>query len=128
MVPSTTTGQLARSDRNTSDGRPLMIQVMRWYMEQFAYLLRKLKEIPEGDGTVLDHSLVLCTSDMGYGDGHPMDHLPVILAGRGGGVVNPGRHIEVAEQPIANLYVTMLDAAGVPTESFGNSTGALSLT
>lgn len=99
-----------------------------WQMEQFAYLLRKLKEIPEGEGNVLDNSVVLCASDMGYGDGHPMDHLPVIVAGRGGGAVNPGRHIEVEEQPIANLYVTMLNAVGVPTESFGNSTGALSLT
>jgi hypothetical protein len=51
----------------------------------------------------------------------------VIVAGRGGGAVSPGRHIVVDEQPIANLYVSMLNAAGINATSFGNSTGALSL-
>jgi hypothetical protein len=114
---------------NASSGSTY-VQGCVWQIEQVAYLLRRLKETPEGDGsgTLLDSSLVLCTSDMGYGGGHPMDHLPVIVAGRGGGAFTLGRHIEVPDQPIANLYVSMLNAAGVPTTSFGNSTGALALT
>jgi hypothetical protein len=106
------------------------VAVSTWNIEQFAYLVRKLKEAPEGDGSgsLLDNTVLVCTSEMSYGNGHYTDHLPVIVAGRGGGAVSPGRHIEVTEQPIANLYVSMLNAVGVSTASFGNSTGALALT
>jgi hypothetical protein len=108
----------------------LYVKTCAWQMDQLGYLLRKLKNTPEGDGSgsLLDNTIVVCTSDMAYGNGHPMFKLPVVVAGRGGGTVNPGRHVKLAEQPIANLYVSILDAVGIPTTSFGNSDGQVALT
>lgn len=102
---------------------------------QFAYLVRKLKDTPErdGNGSILDNTILVCTSEISYGSGHSTTKLPVIIAGRGGGAVRPGRFVSVPRQPIANLWVSMLRAAGVRTSSggevtsFGNSTESLAL-
>ncbi len=96
----------------------------------FADLVRKLKNTPEGDGSgtsLLDNTLLVCTSELSYGDGHNMEHLPVIVAGRAGGT-KLGRHMVVPEQPIANLWLSMLHAVGIDAPSFGNSTAPLKLT
>jgi hypothetical protein len=105
-------------------------QVATWEVAQFADLVQKLKSTPEGDGSgasLLDNTLLLCTSEMSYGNGHWGTNLPVIVAGRSGGAIPLGQHLAVPEQPIANLYVTMLNAVGVSTSTLGNSTGALML-
>lgn len=102
---------------------------------QFADLVKKLKDTPEGDGSgsLLDNTILVCVSEISYGSGHSTAKLPLIVAGRGGGAVTTGRYISVPKQPVANLWVSMLRAAGVKTPSggevtsFGNSTGALSL-
>jgi hypothetical protein len=105
------------------------VAVSTWNVQQFGDLVRKLKATPEGDGSgsLLDNTLLVCTSEMSYGHGHYTDHLPVIVAGKGGGGVSPGRHLLVPEQPIANLWLSMLSAVGVEPPSFGNSTGKLNL-
>ncbi|MCC6356032.1 MAG: hypothetical protein IT577_19265, partial [Verrucomicrobiae bacterium] len=78
--------------------------------------------------SVLDNSMIVYCSGLSDGNRHAHDNLPVILAGRGGGALRPGRHVEVGQKiPMTNLYVSMLARMGVPVERFGDSTGALAL-
>lgn len=101
-------------------------EINRFHVQQFAYVLNKLRAIPEGDGTLLDHSMIVYGSGIADGDRHNHDDLPLLLAGRGGGTITPGRHIRSAsETPMANLLVSMLERAGAPVRSFGDSTGGL---
>jgi hypothetical protein len=95
-------------------------------MEQFAYLVGKLKKIPEGDGTLLDHCMLLYGSGNGDGNRHNHDDLPILLVGKGGGTISTGRHIRFPRNtPITNLYLDMLDRMGVREERFGDSNGRL---
>jgi hypothetical protein len=85
-----------------------------------------LKSIPEGEGTLLDHTMLCYGSGLGDGDRHNHDNLPVLLAGRGGGAIDPGRHIRYPDEtPMCNLFVSMLESMGVPVDSHGDSTGSL---
>jgi hypothetical protein len=100
--------------------------VNQWHVEQFAYLLRKLKSMKEGDGTVLDNSMVLFASALSDGDSHNPHRLPIVLGGHGGGRIETNQHLVYTEDsPLANLYVSMLDAFGTPVERFADSTGPL---
>lgn len=100
--------------------------INRFHIQQFAYILNRLRSVPEGDGSVLDNSMIVYGSALGDGNRHNHDDLPVILAGRGGGSIQPGRHVRyAAETPMANLLVSMLERMGTPVSSFGDSTGAL---
>jgi hypothetical protein len=108
--------------------RPEQLQqyqiINQWHVEQFAYLLRKLKSIREGDGTLLDNSMVLFGSGLRDGNVHSPVNLPIILGGRGGGRIATGQHIVYAPNtPLSNLYMAMLDAFGAPAERFADSTG-----
>ena len=101
-------------------------EINRFHMQQFAYLLQRLRSIPEGDGTLLDHSMIVYGSGLADGDRHAHDDLPLLLAGRGSGRIQPGRHLRfAAETPMANLLVSMLDRVGAPVANFGDSTGPL---
>ncbi len=92
-----------------------------WEVQQFAYFLGKLRAVQEADGTLLDNSTIMFTSEFGDGDDHYHRDLPVLLAGRGGGAFKPGRHIRLASQtPLANLYLSMLGAVGVNVGTFGS--------
>ena len=98
----------------------------QWEVAQFADLVGRLKAIPEGEGTLLDNCMVYFSSEVEDGNAHRHTNMPVLLAGRGGGAVSPGRHVVVdSETPVANLFLSMLHAMGVQEESFGNSTGLL---
>jgi hypothetical protein len=91
-----------------------------------AYFLKKLADTADGDGSLLDHSLVVYGSGMGNPNQHDHDPVPMLLAGGGSGRLRGGRHIRVADAtPVANLFVAVLDKLGVPIESFGDSSGAL---
>jgi hypothetical protein len=93
-----------------------------------AYFLRKLGETPDGDGTLLDHSLIVYGSGMGNPNQHDHDPLPMLVAGGGSGRLEGGRHIRAADgTPFANLLVSVLDKLDVPVASFGDSTGALEI-
>ncbi|MDQ6663166.1 MAG: DUF1552 domain-containing protein [Acidobacteriota bacterium] len=93
---------------------------------QFAYLLEKLKSTPDGDGTLLDHSMITYGSGLSDGNAHDHGNLPLVLAGRGNGKLRPGRHIRYPDEtPMANLFVTMLDKMDVPVEHLGDSNGEL---
>ncbi len=97
-----------------------------WEIEQFGYLLQKLKSVTERDGSsLLDNCLVMFSSEIADGNSHGHTDLPVLLAGRLGGAVKPGRHIR-REEPLANLYTSILNAVGVPNSKFGDDgTGPL---
>jgi len=99
----------------------------RFYAEQFAYVLGRLREVKESDGqSLLDHSMVVYASGLSDGNRHRHDDLPVVVAGRAGGRLAVGRHVKLpSEQPMTNLYLTMLDLMGAPQTSFGDSTGLL---
>jgi hypothetical protein len=100
--------------------------INRFHIQQFTYLLNKLKSIPEGEGTVLDNSMILYGSSIADGDRHDHDNLPAVLAGRGGGRILGGRHIRFAgETPMCNLLLSMLDIAGAGVPRLGDSTGLL---
>ena len=80
--------------------------------------------VPDGDGTLLDHSLVLYGSGMSDGNSHNHDPLPIVLAGRAGGTLQGNRHLRQAQlTPMSNLLLSVLDKLGCPEERFGDSTG-----
>ena len=101
-------------------------KINRFHMEQFAYFLNKLKGIKEGEGSLLDNCMIVYGSGIGDGNRHNHDELPVLVAGKGGGKFTTGRHVRYPRNtPMANLYLSMLDYAGVQTEKIGDSTGKL---
>lgn len=98
--------------------------INEWHIGQFAYLLNRLKSMQEGESTVLDNSMVLFASALCDGNRHDPHKLPLVLGGRGGGRIDSGQHLVYSEDsPLANLYVSMLDAFGAPVERFADSTG-----
>jgi Protein of unknown function (DUF1552) len=99
--------------------------INRFHVEQFAYLLGKLKAIDEGSGSVLDNSMIVYGSGISDGDRHNHDNLPVLVCGKGGGTIKSGHHLKVTPQPLNNLYLSMLDRMGAPVDRLGDSTGRL---
>ncbi|GMW01704.1 MAG: hypothetical protein AMXMBFR84_28410 [Candidatus Hydrogenedentota bacterium] len=101
-------------------------EINRWHNEQLAYLLGRLQAIPEGEGTLLDNSMILFGSSISDGNRHDPNNLPIIVAGKAGGALRTGQHIaSPKETPLCNLYATMLNTMGVEVESFGDSTGEI---
>ena len=101
-------------------------QINELHARLFAEFITKLKNTPDGDSNLLDSSLIVYGSGLSDGNVHTHDQLPTLLAGRGGGVVTPGRHIIYQrETPVTNLFATMLEYAGVRAEHVGDSTGRL---
>jgi hypothetical protein len=97
-----------------------------FHLELFAHFVEKLKATADGDGTLLDHAMVVYGSAISDGDRHTHDDLPILLVGRAGGAVKPGRHLVYAKDtPLTNLYLALLDRMGVHPESIGDSTGKL---
>ncbi len=102
-------------------------KITKWHLEQYAYFLDRLKSIKEGDGTLLDNSLVMFASGLRDGNRHSPRDLPIILGGRGGGKIKTGQNLIFEENtPLANLYTSWLQTVGVETEKFADSTRALS--
>jgi hypothetical protein len=92
----------------------------------FAYLLGKLKATPDGDGTLLDHSLILYGSGMSDSNQHNHTPLPMVLAGGGSGAVKGGRHVRLSKLTThSNLLLTILHRAGVRAQKIGDSTGTI---
>ena len=97
-----------------------------YHTQQFAYFLDKLRQTPDGDGTLFDHSMFVYGSGMSDGNLHFQLDLPTVLVGGVAGRAEGGRHLAYSnDTPVANLWVAMLDKAGVPMETFGDSTGKL---
>jgi len=104
-------------------------QINTYHVKMLAYYLEKLRSTQDGDGNLLDHSLVLYGSSISDGNAHTHHNLPLVMAGGAAGRVRGGRHIQYPkETPMNNLLLTMLDKAGVPVpEKLGDSTGELKL-
>jgi hypothetical protein len=102
------------------------MKIDQLHVQMLAYLLDRLKNTPDGDGSLLDHSMILFGSSISDGNAHTHHDLPLVLAGGGNGKVKGGRHIRYApETPMNNLLLSMLDKSGVPCESLGDATGKL---
>jgi len=102
------------------------IKINTYHVQQFAYLIDRLKNTPDGDGTLLDHSMILYGSSINDGNRHTHTDLPLALVGGGNGALKGGRHIRYADEtPMTNLLLALLDKAGVHTDKLGDSTGVL---
>ena len=104
--------------------------IQKYHTEIFAKFVDRLKNMQDGDGSMLDHSIILFGSNMANSDAHDADPLPQMIVGRGGGTIKGGQHLNYKKDtPHANLLVTILDRAGVPAEdykSFADATGPFS--
>ncbi len=98
-----------------------------FYARQFAYLIGRLREVPEGRGTLLDNTLLVYGSGIRDGDRHDHVNLPVILAGGAAGATTPGRYRKLSPRPMCDLYQSILRLHGVDTPRFGDSAGVLPL-
>jgi hypothetical protein len=109
--------------QNSAEKLAKLAKINAYHVSLFAYLLGKLQATPDGDGSLLDHSMYLLGSGLGNPDVHDHTNLPIVVAG-GGAVPAGGRHIKYAEPtPMTNLLVTLLNKAGLTTERFADSTG-----
>lgn len=100
----------------------------RWYVQQFAKFVQRLKETPDVDGqSLLQNSMIVYGGGNADANRHTHTNLPLILAGAGGGTLSPGRYVQQGSQPASNLFLSLADRMGVPgLERFGDSTGRLS--
>ena len=104
-----------------------LTKINTYHVSLLAYMLEKLRSTPDGDGTLLDHTLMLYGSGMSNSNIHNHSPLPILLAGGAAGKLQGGRHMKYPEEsPMANLLLTILHKAGVEQESIGDSTGPLS--
>ena len=101
-------------------------RINTWHIKQYGYMLERMKAIREGESTLLDNSMVLFGAGLRDGNAHSPHNLPLVLGGRGGGTLATGRHLVYEKDtPLSNLYVGMLNRAGVATNQFADSTGEL---
>ena len=100
--------------------------INQWHVEQYAYLLGKLRGMKEGDSNVLSNSMILFGSGFRDGNAHDPHNLPLVLAGSAGGRIDSGQHLVYGEDSqLADLFVSMLGAFGTPVERFADSKGPL---
>ena len=103
-------------------------QLNTYHMTKFAYFVEKLKSLPDGDGTLLDHSLVLYGSSLSDGNQHNFSPLPIVLAGGASGRLKGGRHLQFPKDThMSNLLLAMLNKLGAEVQTFGDSTGMLDI-
>jgi hypothetical protein len=101
----------------------------RWYAEQVAYLLQRMSEIPEGEGTMLDHVVLLWVNELAQGNTHSHVRMPFVMAGNLGGYFRTGRYLAYDHLSHNNLLVSMQNAFGIEAQTFGDPafcTGPLS--
>lgn len=111
---------------NDPDKIARMAKINAFHVSLFAYFLDRLKATPEGNGTLLDHSLLLYGSGIGNPNVHDHTNLPILVAGGAAGGMKGDRHIRYDKPvPLANLHLTLLDKVGVNIERFGDSSGKI---
>jgi hypothetical protein len=120
-------GHHAASHNNNSDGYE---RIARFHLSQLAYLAGKLDAMPEGDGTVLDHSCIMWLSNMYIGRQHDNRRLPVVLAGGLGGTLKTGRALNYLKagddnRKMCSLYLSLMDRVGVHLDHFGDASAGL---
>lgn len=122
--------ELAHRGDSDTDAVDKLTKIYNWYAGEFAYLIQKLKSVPEGGGTLLDNTFVVWISEHSKGNEHDRHELPYVAAGRAGGAIRPGRLLKLSgEVPHNNLWVSALNTFGIETDTFGDPnfcTGPLS--
>jgi hypothetical protein len=110
--------------RGNAQSLEQIAKIDRFYIEQFAWFLEKLRATPDGEGNLLDHSMIVYGAGIADGNQHNNDDLPLILAGHGNGTLKQGRVITASQgTPMTNLYLSMLDRMKVKAERVGDSNG-----
>lgn len=105
-----------------------VLQIDILHSQMFAYFLEKMRSTPDGDGSLLDHSIIVYGSSLSDGNLHVHNDLPILLVGGGAGQIKGGHHLRYPDDtPTANLFLTLLDKLEIPLENFGDSTGRLEL-
>jgi Protein of unknown function (DUF1552) len=113
--------------QNRAEKMEKNVKIQTYNISQFGYFLDKLKDTPDGDGSLLDHAALLYGSNMSNSNAHDHYPLPNLVVGGATGRMQGGRHLKYADRtPMTNLLVTMLDKVGVKQESLGDSSGLLS--
>ncbi len=112
--------------------QPEMLQklakVNTYHVQMFAHLLKILQSTPDGDGSLLDHVMIVYGAGMSNSDNHFHHDLPILVAGGGAGQIKGGRHLRLPyDTPLANLHLTLIDKMGIPVERFGDSEGKIEL-
>lgn len=112
--------------RNTPEWIEKVAQINTFHVKLFAEYLQKLKDTKDGDGSLLDHSMIVYGAGISDGNKHNHEDLPILLAGRGDGSLKPGRHLAYTPgKPMTNLYLSLLAGLGARPEKIGDSTGKL---
>ncbi|MDE3196282.1 MAG: DUF1552 domain-containing protein [Acidobacteriota bacterium] len=112
--------------RNQPELMEKVRKINEYHVQQFAGLIEKLKNTKEGDGSLLDNSMIVYGAGLSDGNRHLHEDLPTVIVGKGGNYFRTGRRLIVRrETPMCNLFLTMMDRMGVPTDQFGDSTGEL---
>jgi len=117
---------LSHEGDDNADAQDKLTRINTWYATQFAYLVNKLKSIPEGDGTLLDNTVILWTNELGKGNSHTRNDMPYVLAGSCGGYFNTGRYVFYRDSLLLddgpahnNMLLSLCAAMDVPTTTFG---------
>ncbi len=113
-----------------ADKEAMYLKTNQFHIAQFAYLTQRMKEIREGDGTLLDNSILMCASSLFDGDAHGAEQLPILLTGKGGGTIRPGRVLDYLDKgdesrKACSLHLSLMDRMGVTLERFGDATARL---
>jgi hypothetical protein len=112
--------------RNQADLMEKVARINEYHMKQFAGWVGKLRNIQEGDGTLLDHSMIVYGAGLADGNRHTHEDLPTVIVGKANGTIKGGRRIVLRkETPMCNLFLSMMDRMGVHMEHFGDATGRL---
>ena len=104
-----------------------LIKINTYHVKLFSEFLEKLRTTPDGDGSLLDHVMIIYGAGMADSNSHASYNLPILVAGGGDGRLRPGRHLAYDGDPLANLHLTVMEKMGVRMESLGHSTGKLDL-
>lgn len=115
-----------------TSGKPALkkefAQMNRYHIDVLAYFIKKLQSTPDGDGTLLDHSMIMLGSTMSNGDIHDHSPLPIVLVGRASGKIKGGTHVRYPQHtPLSNLLLTVLHKADIAKDSFGDSTATVEI-
>jgi len=112
------------------DKEAMYLKTNQYHIAQFAYLTKRMKEINEGETSMLDNSILMCASSLFDGDAHTANRLPFLLTGKGGGSLKTGRVLDYLEKgddhrKACSLYLSLMDRMGVTLDRFGDATTRL---
>src|SRR6185436_13265795 len=115
---------------HAADKEAMYLKTNQYHIAQFAYLTQRMKDISEGETSLLDNSILVATSSLFDGDAHSADRLPVLLTGRGGGTITPGRvpdYLDKGDEgrKACSLHLSLMDRMGVTLDKFGDATTRL---